>query len=210
MSTLDAFLPEVRPWAPGVPDVAAHKAIRNAAIEFCQRTRLWRYEQTIAVLATDAATRTIAVPAGSEVFDFEVTTWEGREVTPKATRDLDEILPGWRTGDVSTGVPRYLTQLEEGTLRLVPTPSMDGSLYLCLRLQPSQTATELPAFLDKYREAIGWGALSRLLMVPGQSYSNPELATAYALKFLQKLDAKSIAGTIGQQNARKRTRPQLY
>ena len=210
MSTLDSFLPEVRPWAPGVPDTTAYKALRGAAIEFCERTKLWKYESTIAVLSTDPATSTIATPTDSAVFDIEVALFDGSELKPKATRDLDEIMGGWRTGDLGTGIPQYITQVEQNKLTLVPQASADGSLYLCLRLKPSQTAMMLPTFLNDYAECLGWGALGRILTVPGQSYSNPELATYYTSRFMDKLDKLSLKGTTGQHNARKRTKPSFY
>lgn len=210
MSTLDSFLPEVRPWAPGVPDATAYKALRSAAIEFCERTKLWKYESTTAVLSTDPATSTIVTPTDSVVFDIEVALFEEVELDPKATRDLDAILQGWRTGELGTGQPQYITQIEQNTLTLVPAPSADGDLYLCLRLKPSQTATTLPSFMSDYAECLGWGALGRILTVPGQSYSNPELATYYTARFTDKLDKLSLKGTKGQQNARKRTKSSFY
>lgn len=210
MSTLDSFLPEIRPWAPGVPDPTAFKALRGAAIEFCERTRLWRYERTVTALAIDPATSTITTPTDSAVHDIEVSLFDGRELDPKSSVDLDGILPGWRTGGIGTGSPNYVTQIAQDTITLVPAPYADGSFYMCLRLKPSQTAMTLPDFMNNYAECLGWGALGRLLTVPGQSYSNPELAAYYTQRFLNKLDALSLEGTTGQQNARKRTKPSFY
>ena len=210
MSTLDSFLGHVRPWAPGVPDTTAHKNIRLAAIEFCERTRLWKYEDTLDVLSTDPATSTITTPTDSVLFDIEVALFDGQELTPKATRDVDHLAPGWRTSDLGTGLPQYITQIDQNTLTIVPGPAADGSLYLCLRLKPSQTTTNLPSFLTEYAECIGWGALGRLLTIPGQSYSSPELGQFYAQKFSDKLDRLNLKGSTGQQNARKRTRASFY
>jgi len=210
MSTLDSFLQEVRPWAPGVADATAYKALRGAAIEFCERTKLWKHESTTTVLATDPATSTIVTPADSSVFDIEVSLFDGQELQPIATRDLDAVLSGWRVGGVSVGQPQYITQTAQNTLTLVPQAYADGSLYLCLRLKPSQTALTLPTFLNDYAECLGWGALGRILTVPGQSYSNPELATYYTSRFMDKLDKLSLKATTGQQNARKRTKPSFY
>ncbi|CAB4134871.1 hypothetical protein UFOVP275_27 [uncultured Caudovirales phage] len=204
--TIDSFLPEVRPWAPGVPDATAFKAIRGAAIEFCERTKLWKYESTTPVLSTDPATSAISTPTDSSVFDIEVSLFDNKELVPKAPRDLDAIFEGWRTGAIGTGAPLYITQIEQNKMTMVPQSYADGSLYLCLRLKPSQTALTMPDFLKDYSECIGWGALGRILTVPGQSYSNPELATYYTGRFLVKLDALSRKGTTGQQNAVKRTK----
>lgn len=207
MSSLDSFLPEVRPWAPGVPDQVAYKHLRLAAIEFCERTRLWRFEDDYDITAEDC--EAISTPGGSVLHDIEVVLFENRELLPKATRDLDRDMPGWRTGDLGTGLPSYFTQIEQNTIKLVPSAA--GHLYLCLRLKPSQDATDLPDFLAaEYRECLGWGALGRILTVPGQSYSNPELASFYMARFSAKLDQLANKGTTGQQNAPKRTRATFF
>lgn len=208
MSSLDSFLGYVRPWAPGVPDPTAYKAIRGAAIEFCERTRLWKYEDDFDVSVEDCNSG-IFTPNGSVVHDIEVVLHNGHELFPKATRDLDMLEKGWRTGETSGGIPKYFTQIDQSTLRIVP--ALEGHLYLCLRLKPSQEATDIPDFISReYNEVIGWGALGRILTIPGQSYSNPELATYYSQKFTDKLNGLSNKGTTGQQNAPKRSRGRYF
>jgi hypothetical protein len=208
MSTLDSFLGYVRPWAPGVPDPTAYKAIRGAAIEFCERTRLWKYEDDFDVSVEDCNSG-IFTPNGSVVHDIEVVLHNGHELLPKATRDLDMLEKGWRIGETSGGIPKYFTQIDQSTLRIVP--ALEGHLYLCLRLKPSQDANDIPDFISReYNEVIGWGALGRILTIPGQSYSNPELATYYSQKFTDKIDRLSNKGTTGQQNAPKRSRGRFF
>lgn len=208
--TLDSFLPNVRPWAPGVPDSTAYSALRGAAVEFCERTKLWKYENTVPVLATASATSAITTPTDSAVLDIEVALFNGEEIDPATSVDLDAYMPGWRTGGIGTGQPQYITQIQQNTLTLVPQTYVDGSLYLCLRLKPSQSAQTLPDFMADYAECLGWGALGRLLTVPGQSYSNPDLATFYTTRFITKLDSLSTKGSKGQQNAPKRTRGKYF
>jgi hypothetical protein len=208
MTTLDSFLPYVRPWAPGVPDTTAHKNIRFAIIEFCERTRLWKYEDDYDV--TEATCNgPITSPTGAVLHDIEIVMFDGHELEAVATRDLDRLAPGWRTGDLGGGIPKYYTQIDQSTLRVVP--AKDGHLYLCLRLKPAPDATTIPDFIaNEYSECIGWGALGRLLTVPGQSYSNPELGQFYLQKFSEKIDRLNTKGSTGQQNARKRTRASFY
>jgi len=208
MSSLDSFLGYVRPWAPGVPDPTAYKAIRGAAIEFCERTRLWKYEDDFDVSVEDCNSG-IFTPNNSVVHDIEVVLHNGHELDPAATRDLDRLVPGWRTGETGGGLPKYFTQIDQSTLRIVP--ALEGHLYLCLRLKPAQDATDIPDFISReYNEVIGWGALGRILTIPGQSYSNPELATYYSQKFTDKIDRLSNKGTTGQQNAPKRSRGRYF
>ena len=207
MSSLDTFLSSIRPWAPGVPDPTAYKAIRNAAIEFCERTRLWKYEDAFDVTEADCDSG-IFTPSGTQLHDIEIVLFDGRELSPQATRDLDRLLPKWRT-DGLTGVPSYYTQIDQNSLRILP--ASEGSLYLCLRLKPALDATDIPDFIaNEYREVIAWGALGRILTIPGQSYSNPDLGTFYAQKFTERLDRLSTKGTTGQQRAPKRSRGRFF
>lgn len=206
MSSLDDFLHKVRPLAPGVADPVAYDAIRSAAIEFCERTRLWRYEDSYPVTADDGGD--IFTPSGAVLHDIEAIAHDGRKLRPIASVDLDEKVPRWRTEPVQ-GLPEWYTQIEQNQIRIVPP--LAGDLYVCLRLKPDQTTTELPEFLAReYREVIGWGALGRLLMIPGQSYSNPDMAQYYKSLFDQKIDRLSTKGATGQQNAPKRTRPRYF
>lgn len=206
MSSIDTFLPYVRPFAPGVPDPTAYRHIRNATIEFCERTRLWKWEDTYDITASDC--EQILTPSGSILHDIEVVLFNGKELRAVGTRDLDRLMPHWRTED-DGGLPQFVTQIEQNTIRIVPR--LEGTLYLCLRLKPSKDTMELPDFIaSEYSECIGWGALGRLLMIPGQSYSNPEMATYYMARFNDKVDRLITKNSKGQQNAPKRTRASFY
>ena len=208
MSSLDSFLPYVRPWAPGVSNPAAFRHIRLAVQEFCERTRLWKYEDSFDVTADDCIGG-IFTPNGSMLHDVETVLFNGQELLPIANVDLDRVSPGWREGDASTGLPKFYTQIEQNTLKIVPP--MDGTVYLSLRLKPTQDTTDIPDFIaSEYAEVIGWGALARLLTIPGQSFSNPEMSTFYAAKFTEKIDRLSTKGTTGQMNAKKRTRARFF
>lgn len=208
MSKLDDFLSYIRPWAPGVADPTAYKSIRLAAIEFCERTRLWKYEDTFSVTVDDCNSG-IFTPNGSVLHDIEVVLFNGHELRPVAARDLDRLEECWRTGELGTGLPKYFTQIEQSTLRIVP--AQEGELYLCLRLKPSKDTNDLPDFIaSEYMEVISWGALGRLLTVPGQSFTNTDLAAYYSAKFEQKIDRLSTKGVTGQMNAPKRSRARFF
>lgn len=209
MSAIDVFLTEVRPWAPGVPDPVAFKAIRGAAIEFCERTRVWRFEDEYDATVDDMGE--IFTPSGSVLHDIELVKWNDRELLAQTTRDLDTRVPNWRTAAASdqSGLPSYVTQLSLNSIRVVP--AQDGRLYVCFRLKPDPNSMQLPDFLaSEYKEIIGWGALGRLLTIPGQSYSNNDLAAYYSGLFKEKLDQLSTKGSTGQQNAQKRSKPRYF
>ena len=204
MKDLDAFIPNIRMYAPGVSDPAAYFAIRQAAIEFCERTRFWRYEDEFAITSTDIDGLT--APSGSVIYDIDAVWFNGRKLTPKTTGQLDVLEPTWRSGATAqTSTPKYVTQTEPNTIQIVPFQT--GQLKFALFLKPSQDATEVPDFLvDQHRETIAHGALARILLIPNQSFTNPEMAAAFGMAFQQKIDGKSAIGITGQQRAPIRTK----
>lgn len=202
MKDLDAFMPAIRPYAPGCANVTAFAAIRLAAIEFCERTKLWRWEDDFDVFADDA--EQITTPYGSVLLDLDKVFFEGDELERATPNYLDLHEPGWRTF-LQDGKPQYITQLELNTLRVVPSQAGHVNVYGWLK--PSADAKQLPDFLsDQYREVIAAGALSRLLSQPGQPYTNPTNGAGYSALFEMKLTAISGKAPNGQQRAPRRTR----
>lgn len=207
MTSLDAFLPSIRPYAPGVSDLAAYFGIRQAAIEFCERTNIWRFEDEFDV-SSDQCEALMSLP-GSEIHMIEGVWFEGNKLEPITPEYLDERFPGWRAGRDVSGVPRYVTQTEPNTITLVPRTA--GRVKLALFLKPSQDTDELPDFLAaQHRQTIAHGALANILLIPNQSFTNPELAGAFGQSFQSKLDGKSLIGSVGQQRARPRVRGQYF
>lgn len=205
MKDIAEILPHIDQYAPGCPAPTAYFGIRQAAIDFCERTRLWRYEDDFDIPGDDA--EGVTTPYGSELYLTELVQFDGVELTPVTADWLDRNCRGWRAGEV-TGLPQYVVQTEPDTLRVVPWQA--GHLYLFLWLKPSQDAEQLPDFIiDQYRETIAHGALARILAMPGQPFSNPDLAGYFAGLFARKLDGLTWAGSRGQQRGRTRTTAQF-
>jgi len=206
MKDIDAFLPGILPFAPGCATPTAYFGIRQAAIEFCERTRLWRSEDSFQVEVDDCDA--ILAPFGAVVHEIERVLFNGQPLEPKTTQWLDQNQNGWRT-NLLTGTPHYVSQVAPDTLTIVP--KMAGNLSLYLWLKPSQDATELPDFIEQqYRETIAMGALHRILLIPNQSFTNIEMAGAYGQLFQKRLDGLSVKGSIGQQRAPLRTKAHMF
>jgi hypothetical protein len=204
MKPLDDLLPSILPYAPSCAAPTAYFGIRQAAIEFCERTRLWKFEDEFEVVETDDDQ--LLAPADAVIHEIDEVRFDDIPLEPKTTQWLDEQCSGWRE---DTGTPSYLTQLEPNILRLVPRGT--GTVNLSVWLKPSQDADELPDFIvDQHRETIAHGALARILLIPNQSFSNPNMAAAFAQMFQAKLDALSAKGYTGQQRAPMRTKATFY
>lgn len=201
MIDLDEFFPSIMPYAPGCPEPSAALAVVNAAQIFCERTRLWRNEDRFEL--TGAECDVVCAPDNAMLFEIEHAEVDGRRIDPIAWSDLNRDFPHWRDSD---GQARWYTQTQPGTLQVLPY-SATGTLRLSTVLRPAGDADQLPDFLFKqYRREIADGALADLLMLPAQSFSNPEMAQFYALRFSTRLDTLAARSVTGQQRAPLRTR----
>lgn len=208
MKDLDDFLPYIRMYAPGVGDPAAFFGIRQAAIEFCERTRMWQLEDEWSVTADDC--EGLMAPAGADVHEIDKVWFNGCELRKVTPQKLDELVSNWRNGDDKpTGQPSYVTQTAPNSIILVPFGT--GTVRVSLYLKPSQDCDQLPDFLvDQHREKIAWGALSRVLLIPNQSFTNPDMGAAFGQSFQSKLDSKSTSGISGQHRAPVRTKASYF
>ena len=205
MKPIDDFLPLILPRAPGCPEPIAFDAIRQAAIEFCERTRIWR--DTDQFMADEFGD--IFAPAQSVVYQIEDARFDGRRLTPIGVQDLNGMYPDcdWTT---KTGEqPQYVTQLHPDTIKVVP--SMSGMVTLTMLLKPTNNAQELPDFIfDQYARTIADGALAEILMIPGQPYTNPQGGAMYSQRFQQRLDSLQVQGIKGQQCAPIHTKASFF
>lgn len=205
---LDTFMPLIMPHAKGAPIPTVYAAIRNAAIQFCERTRLWRWTDEFDV--NHAQCEQIDTPRDSVIFEIERIRFNGTSLMPISTAQLDDDYPhlSWENYNTN-GIPQYYTQREEGSVMIGPRAT--GLLRWDLFLKPHPEALSLPKFMaDNYRQVIAEGALGYLLMTPEQPFSNPDLATFYQMKFSSRLDTLSTKKSTGQQRAHVRVRPNWF
>lgn len=213
--SIDLFLPKVLQVAANCPEPTAFDAIRAAAMEFCERTRRWHATLTCAadtnpvqIVAYDATpdANELTLPQDAQVYEVRYVSFDGREMTKKTPADLDEDYNDWRTS-TDAGTPRYVTQLALNELQFFP--SFDtGDVSAVIVLKPTEDATTLPDFMAaEHREVIAWGALSRLLAMPKQPFSDPNLAVYYGDLFNTKLGSLAIKQAKGQQGAPLRVKP---
>lgn len=209
---LSDFLPMVLPNAPGVPIPVAEFNLRLAAIEFCERTRCWRHVMTKALTGQ---TITVIAPAYAAIHEFEHAAWNEEPLQPVQFSDI--ALEGTEPAD--QGPPRYISQAKPDSVILFP-PVTTGTLALSVFLKPrggnefggnpddplEDAFDRVPEFMHaQHGEAIAYGALARILAIPKQQYTNPQMAGFYMQRFNAAMDAKFSANMRGQQRAPRRT-----
>lgn len=207
MVDTSAFLPLILPNCPECPDFVAAAQARFAAIEFCERSRAWRHLTTVAMLS--AATDVTVAPDTAAIHEIEYAEFDGRPLTPVQFSTIDRL---------AEGPPRYVTQASPNTVTVSPFTA--GTLEISLFLKPlasSQFGTVagnpltdrfnvVPDFLvSVHGTAIAYGALSRILAIPRETWSNPAESMRFAALFEEKLNGAFRANMRGQQRAPIRT-----
>lgn len=213
-----AFSALINPYAGACPDPMIEQAIRLAAVEFCERTRCWRHIVTKTVRRSESI---VVAPAYSVIHEFETAYFNGAPLTPIAYSAIQEELINDTEG--TTSQPEYISQANPGTVQL--WPFMEGELKLTCFLKPASVDEAAPAspydddeeqgilpeFLrSQFGEAIAAGALSRILSIPNQSYTDPGQAANYLARFERAMDRNFGANIKGQHRVAPRTRPVYF
>jgi len=196
MATLRDFYIHVTPSVQGCPVSLINNAIRSAAIEFCERTNMWKYGFAAQDVTANVDTYTFTFPVG--VIDVMISrpTYvevSGLQVNPTNEEDLDSLQYLWR--DATNKQPQLYYMDFDNTMILVPTPSetITDGLYVEAALRPTMDATTLPDWLyDSWSETIAHGALMRLHAMPGKVWADPQTVSMHRAKFKEGISrAKS-------------------
>lgn len=174
---LDAFYQDIVVHLPECPEPLMDNAIRNAAIEFCQRTLAWNEAMDAeSVAATDLPYQVVGWPSGSVVCDILAMSVGGKQVDQKNARTLDQR-GDWRA---ETGAVEGYIQTAQDAFDLWPRPAEAVSVIVTAAFAPTKTADTLPDFLyHQYAEAIAAGALARLFVIPRQPWTDPAAGSGW-------------------------------
>lgn len=180
MTPLSSFLPEIMLAAPGLADVVAESYVRNAAITFCNLTKCITETLDAETVAAGDYEYDV-VPGGSEELVEVLNVYvDGRPIDPISEQELRRGYGAWR--DKSGHPSHYKADTE--VLRLFPIPTTAVSVEAEIVKRPTTTTTHLAdALYKEWREAIAAGAMSKILMIPGQTFTNPQMAAVYGVMF---------------------------
>lgn len=211
---LTDLLPYVVPYAPSCPDMVAVQQIRRAAIEFCGRTKCWRDVITQNVTESEAlAGFVITTPANAAVHMIDSLTLDGADLRPRVYNDATT------QERAEVGTPDSFTQPYPGTILIYPAAAgevkvtaflkpRNGQAYGQNGAGPTQNFyDQIPDYVfDNYVDPIAHGALSHILSLPGQTFSDPQAAMIYAGRFESAITKASVDYLTGQQRAPLRTK----
>lgn len=210
---IESLLPLVFRDCPSVPREVALHELREAAIEFCTKTRYWREEIAPIQTSTDA-----------DVFEYEVNCLapdtrpvatltllaDGEALDPRFEDDLDKNQRDWRAAE---GRPRFFTAPGAAWVRPVPAPRNDVmTLTGTVAVAPTRDGRYLLSDItDAHSNTLASMAKAKLLMIPGKPWTNPELAifNATIAERAMKSAATDAAARFSSRPSR-RTRPVFF
>lgn len=210
---IDTLLPRVMVKAAACPEPEVINRLRDAAIEFCRRTKVWTLTNGFAVSAEATSTAIAlddeeAAPYRITFARFAVVDGNDGDLEPKSIEWLNDNRSAWRDDD--PGWPSYITQEAPDTFRLVPVPEDAGTATLDLILEPARTTLTIPDFLTKkYPQVLADGALGHILSTPSD-YQNPKLASFHMSEFERALGRWSDLIPKGQYRQPRRVKPHHF
>ena len=178
---VEDFYRYITPELPGAPSELLRQAVMLTASNFCVETQ-----------ALDQLSDPIQLQPGQADYDMDPLSgcqpvtikgvWTGnRELRPVTMSELFQLLPNWQSAKSSE--PSFYNMVKGfGVLTVYPTPADPVSAQLTFHAvyAPQQTGSILPDVLfDRYFDAIAAGAKARLMIQPGQTWSNPQQAVIY-------------------------------
>jgi len=184
----DLFMSELIPYLPDVPELVVTQAIRNATIEFCEKTRyLQENVSNITPIANiDWYDLGQYIDGTYTVVDI-IEAWYGDVLLiPKSVEQLTII---YRSNDWQTmqGQPYYFYRRRNHVMNIVPRPSFTNPLtpmQVLVAKAPTRVSTTVAyPIYEHFLEQICFGARSRLYGTPGQPYYDPKAAMDYRKRF---------------------------
>lgn len=174
MANLSDFLNLLRPELRGCPDFTIKAHLLRILRDFCAQTWIWEDWQK-ETKDGDGDTHTVSVDADRELVIVPRVWSEDWDLKPS-----EFTFPGQDAGYSDYEVSRSFQFDPPDTIRFLFTVADGDVFYPQVVYQPTTDATEFPDFILKYHEdGLSAGTKSRLMMQPGQNWSNPELGQYY-------------------------------
>jgi hypothetical protein len=196
-TALTAWAPEIDPDIPGLPEPALRRAVRNAAIEFCQETLLWTLAlDRISIVANDKDyTLTVPVAQYGQIVLVDDVKYKANGADDDQFRTLDPISKisenlntegSWQYYEATEPSHFYIEEDANTTLLLYPIPTVASvsGLLVTLTLKPTLAAEVVPDFLyNQHFQTIATGAKSYLFKVKGMPWYDPKEAQRCIFEF---------------------------
>ena len=184
--TYEVFLPEVMPYVHDVPEIVAVQAIRNACIEFCEKTHYLQENLDPITGIKDIGNYDLdANDSNYKVVEIMQAYYGDQLLIPKAQEELNQI---YRTSNWEnlSGNPYYYYRPRASEVRLVTKPIITEANKLNIKaaIAPKRSSTTIDdEMFERFLEYISFGARARLYNTPNQPYFDAKTSMEYTKRF---------------------------
>jgi len=182
MALYEDFFPYVLPDVVGAPEPLVVHHIRNACIEFCEKSLIITRDHDPITVVANTVDYDLEPPAGYLVVKVQKAWLDNNPLDPIApdfVREASVYNRLFSSYNPGGSTPKGFLQKEERSISLWPMPDRKYTNGLTLRvaLKPTRASTTIEdVVFEDYAEVIAQGALYRLMASPGKAYTNPEMA----------------------------------
>jgi hypothetical protein len=207
MKAIEDFLPRVLPFVPACPDITALQAVVDSAVEFCEQSLIIRHEPEPFQTVEGVSEYDIDIPSQHAFSRVIYVTVDGVELAPIPTE--------WQpTPTSSDSKPRLFfvsNNEEELLLNLYPVPNRDYTVRMSMALKPMRDSQQVPDVLyDNWADGVCYGALARLMLIPGQQYSSAAQSQFYKQRFAMICNQARNEGKLGRVVGSLQVRPRPF
>lgn len=189
-TNLTAWKPEISLYIPKTDERSVVRAVRNAAIEFCEKTWLWTYTLTDISVVADQQDYTLTDPTDSEIIAIDNVRYKENgadndqftTLTPISENQMDLHDTGSWMYRESSQPSSFWVDVVEKVLHLYPIPTDASTSGLLVKaiLRPDDACTSVPDFLyQEHRQAIVQGTLAELFSQEALNWSDLEDPTSF-------------------------------
>lgn len=200
-----SFKSLVQPDLPGCPWASIVEALRWSAVEFFDRSKVWRTEPAIEFDTIVGQSDYSPVLPG-KISRVTSVHKIGGHYLQKIRRGYIEP---WQYAD--NGTPREYLEKNDTTITLFPAPDAAETWAIdCCMIPDRDSATGIPDYLYRsYAEVIASGAVARLAAKPidGATWANVEMA-AYHKQLFEAGINRAMAKDM--QSVAPRARPRMF
>lgn len=207
MADLSDFLKYIWPYVTGAAEPRVENAIRDALDELCTKSCWYQANLSAVALVADQSQYTIAAPANTRIVkpmaaaigDGSTQYWDMGP--PTTQEEMDFLHPGWPIAS-SQRTPYRWWRSAPTAVDVWPAPNAEAvtdSLALRVRaaLAPAVTGTTIDdRFLSDAREAVRYGALSRLYE-DNEKYANAQKAKDNRTRFRDAIAEFTVRAQMG-------------
>jgi len=204
MAAYEKFFPNILPEVPGAAEAIVENAVRNAVIEFCEKSLILQRDHDPVTLVQGNVDYDLEPPSGYLVVKVMKAWLENNPLDPLApdlVREAAVYNRLFSSYQSANSTPRAYLQKTERTISVWYPPEKDyiNGLTLRVALKPTRASSSVEdVILEDYAEVIASGALARLMMSAGKPYTNIEMAAVHKGLFQQGINLARSRALHGQ------------